>query len=140
MQGIQTVLPVGADGLPLGLGTGTTGGVGGTGGTGGTGGSAAVDVRVSNLAATVIRQITLDLATARAAIALDLTPMKTVYGFTIRRLSGNDAGSVLIHPGGPATAGLSVDEGEARDSMNLGGLAVTNPGAGGTLQLAIYGA
>ena len=34
---------------------------------------------------------------------------------------------------------IAVDEGEARDGMNLTGLAVTNPGAGGTLQLEVYG-
>ena len=139
MPRIQTVLPIGPDGLPVGIG-GTGSGLPGTGGTGGTGGDAAVEVRVSNLAASVVRQVELDLATPRAAVALELPGVKVIYGFTVRRLSGADAGSVKVHPGGPSAPGLFVDEGEARESMNVSGLAVTNPGAGGLLQLEIYGA
>lgn len=137
MPRIQTVLPIGPDGLPVGIGAT---GSGGTGGTGGAGGDAALEVRVSNLAASVVRQVDLDLATARAAVALDLPGVKVIYGFTVRRLSGLDAGSVKVHPGGPAVPGLFVDEGEARESISVSGLAVTNPGTGGLLQLEIYGA
>lgn len=135
MQGVQTVLPIGPDGLPIGLG-----GTGGLGGSGGTGADSAIDVKVSNLAATTILQVQLDLATARTAAPLDLPGMKTVFGFTVRRLSGADAAGVKVHAGGITAPGLAVDEGEARDALNVSGLCVTNPGAGGALQLEVYGA
>ena len=129
--GIQPFLPVGPDGLPMNL----TGGGSGTGG-GGTGSNGAVNVNVVNQQASVVRQVTLNLATARTAEPLSLSPMKVIYAFTVRRLEG-DAGSFRIHINGGE--GLAVDEGEARDGLSVPGLAATNSAATGSVQLEIYG-
>lgn len=132
-QGLQSVLPVGADGLPLGLSS-TTGAAGGSGGSGSGG-----NVNVNLAAASLVCQVNLDLSTARAAQLLDLQGIKTVYSVTVRRLSGLDAADVRLHIGGVTAPALAIDEGEAREGLSVPALAVSNPGRGGLLQLEVYG-
>lgn len=131
-QGIQSFLPVGPDGLPIGFSGGGTG-------TGGTGSGGAVDVNVTNQAAALVLQPTLSLATARTAAKVDTGTLKTIFAVTVRRLTGAASTSCRLHFGSAAAQGIEIDEGETRDGLSLAGLYFTNSAGDGSCQLEIYG-
>ena len=139
---IGSVLVVGPDGLPVDFGKSS--------GTGGPGTGDAVNVKVINQAATVVKQIEFDLSIYRDREVIDITPATIVYGVTVRRLSplppeiiivrGPDYRGPRLHLGGPSAPGLEIEQGEAREFLNVSSLALSNHELSGAwLQLEIYG-
>jgi len=83
--------------------------------------------------ATVLKEITVDLSSAKTASALDLGDIKTVSAFVVRSLTG----SAKIGMNGYY---VTVAAGEAREGLEASSLTVTTLGStGGTMTLELRG-